>query len=118
MALTRNIPLEKFWRNLASNKVVCVIYTNNTHEYIKMPNKNTQKFFKKYDEFYNNSSIEAVLSSNPSIDAYELHLYPKAKDKTVDYVINNYKKFFKPISLPSNISADEKKLYKKIRIPK
>jgi hypothetical protein len=48
-------------------------------------------------EFDNNKDIVAVLSSNQSQDSYEVYLYPKAKDKTIDYVIKNYKKYFKPI---------------------
>lgn len=30
-----------------------------------------------------------------SQDAYEVYLYPKAQDSSVEYVIKNYKKFFK-----------------------
>jgi hypothetical protein len=41
--------------------------------------------------------VIAFLSSNQSQDTYEVYLYPKAKDKSVAYVIKNYKKFFKPI---------------------
>jgi hypothetical protein len=48
-------------------------------------------------QFEEDKDIVAILSSNFSQDAYELYLYPKAKDKSVDYVIKNYKKFFKPI---------------------
>ena len=54
----------------------------------------------------------AVLSSSLSSDAYELGLYPKAKDKTVEYVIKNYKKYFKPLIVPRNISADNPKMNK------
>ena len=46
----------------------------------------------------NDPNILATLSSTLSQDAYELYLYPKAKDKSVDYVIKNYTKYFKPIN--------------------
>jgi hypothetical protein len=48
--------------------------------------------------FEEDINIVAVLSSNLSQNAYEQYLYPKAKDKTVAYVIKNYKKYFKPIT--------------------
>ena len=51
----------------------------------------------KLIEFENDNDILAVLSSNPSQDAYEQYLYPKAKNSSVDYVIKHYKKYFKPI---------------------
>ena len=44
------------------------------------------------------NTIVAVLSSNPSQDAYEVYLYPKAKDKSVKYVIEHYTRYFKPIT--------------------
>ena len=76
--------LEKFWRDLASGKKVVVIYKNGTHKYAKSAQED-------------DPNILAILSSNQSQDAYEVHLYPKAKDKPVEYVIKNYKKYFKPI---------------------
>jgi len=48
-------------------------------------------------EFEEDPSVIAILSSNMSQDTYEVHLYPKAKDKTVEYVIKNYTKYFKPM---------------------
>ena len=33
-----------------------------------------------------------------SQDAYELYLYTKAKNKSIDYVIKNYTKYFIPIN--------------------
>jgi hypothetical protein len=52
-----------------------------------------------------------------SQDAYEVYLYPKAKDKSVEYVIQNYKKFFKssgpmPADLvEKGVPAQKKVLY-------
>jgi hypothetical protein len=42
-------------------------------------------------------NVIAILSSNPSQDAYEQYLYPMAKSKTVEYVLKHYTKYFKPI---------------------
>jgi hypothetical protein len=40
--------------------------------------------------------VVAILTAHPDAkNAYEALLYPKAKDKSVDYVISNYTKFFK-----------------------
>ena len=99
----KNKPLENFWRNLTS-KYVVVIYKDGKHKYINIPNRGTKKWDRFYDEFDNDTNVEAVLSSALSQDAYELGLYPKAKDKSVDFVIKNYKKYFKPINHPKNIT--------------
>jgi hypothetical protein len=99
----KNKPLENFWRNLTS-KYVVVIYKNGKHKYINIPNRGTKKWDNFYDDFDNDPNVEAVLSSALSQDAYELGLYPKAKDKSVEFVIKNYKKYFKPINHPKNIT--------------
>jgi hypothetical protein len=57
----------------------------------------TKKYQSIFNEFDTDTNIVAVLSSNLSQDAYEQYLYPKAKDKSVDYVIKHYSKYFKPI---------------------
>ena len=49
------------------------------------------------NEFKEDTNIIAILSSNLSQDAYEQYLYPKAKSKSVDYVIQHYNTYFKPI---------------------
>ena len=55
-----------------------------------------------YNDFDANTDIVAVLSSNLSQDAYELYLYPKAKDHSVEHVIKHYNKYFKTMApLPS-----------------
>lgn len=46
-------------------------------------------------ELNNDPNVVALLSSFMSQDAYEVYLYPKAQDSSVEYVIKNYKKFFK-----------------------
>lgn len=90
--------LEKFWSDLASGKNVVVIYKDKTYKYVNLPNRYTKKYKTFFIDFENVPNILAILSSNLSQDAYELYLYPKAKNKSVDYVIKNYTKYFKPIN--------------------
>lgn len=94
----KNKPLEKFWQDLASGRTVVLIKKNGQHEIKTMP-KSTHNYLsedhqKQYDAFENDPNIVAVLTSYMSQDAYELHLYPKAKDATVEYVIKHYTRFF------------------------
>jgi hypothetical protein len=90
----KNRPLEEFWRSLASGKKVVLIEKNGNHKIFDMPTgKMTNR--KMYTTFEDDPNITAVLSSNMSQDAYQVYLYPKAKDKSVEYVIKNYTKYFK-----------------------
>jgi hypothetical protein len=102
----KNPGLEKFWSNLASEKCVVLIYKDKTHKYVNLPKRGTKKHQTIYTEFNEDTNILAVLSSNMSQDAYEQYLYRKAKDKSVEYVIKHYTRYFKPI-----VSGD------KLRIP-
>ena len=109
----KNKPLEKLWHDLASGRKVVVIYEkpSRTHKIVTMPTSPAANT-KQYIEFDDDPNIVAVLSSNQSQDAYEVHLYPKAKDFTVDYVIKNYKKFFKGWGV-----EDELEYMKKVMVP-
>ena len=94
----KNKPLERFWQDLASGHKVVLIKKNGTHEMHTMP-KSTHDYLsedhqKQYDAFEKDHDIVAVLTSYRSQDAYELQLYPKAKDATVEYVIKHYTRFF------------------------
>ena len=82
--------LEKFWSNLASMRLVVAI-TKKGSKFVTYP---SQAMLAALEA---DKDITAILSSNQSQDAYEVYLYPKAKDKTVPFVIKNYKKYFKPI---------------------
>jgi hypothetical protein len=93
----KNPELEKFWGDLASQKKVVLIHKDRTSKHVSLPKMKTKKYQTMMAEFEEDKDIVAILSSNFSQDAYELYLYPKAKDKNVDYVIKNYRKFFKPI---------------------
>jgi len=112
-----NKPLETFWRGLASSKYVVVIYKNGKHKYVDLPKPHTEKSVSLFNEFDANHDIVAVLSSNLSQDAYEVYLYPKAKDNSVEYVIKNYKKFFKSMGTPSKDRIEGTPLMKKVRVP-
>jgi hypothetical protein len=99
----KNIPLEKWWSQLAEGKVVLIYKHCN-----KMVDSKNQ-----WDKFDADDSIIDVLFSSRSQDAYEVYLYPKAKDKTVKEVIANYKQYFKPIGrAPKGFPA-----LKKVRVP-
>ena len=92
----KNKPLEELWESLADGTKVVLIEKGGKHKIFDMPTgKMTHR--KMFNTFDDDPNIVAVLSSNMSQDAYEVYLYPKAKDKTVEYVIKNYKKYFKPI---------------------
>ena len=92
----KNRPLEELWESLADGTKVVLIEKGGKHKIFDMPTgKMTNR--KMFNTFDDDPNIVAVLSSNLSQDAYEVYLYPKAKDKSVEYVIKNYKKYFKPI---------------------
>lgn len=93
----KNLELEHFWGELASGKKVVLMYKDKTYKHINLPNRTTKKYKSMLNEFQEDNTIVAVLSSNPSQDAYEQYLYPKAKSKSVEYVIKHYDTFFKPI---------------------
>jgi hypothetical protein len=93
----KNLELEHFWGELASGKKVVLMYKDKTYRYVNLPNRTTKKYKSMLDEVQEDNTIVAVLSSNRSQDAYEQYLYPKAKSKSVEYVIKHYDTFFKPI---------------------
>ena len=109
----KNKPLEKLWHDLASGRKVVVIYAipSSSHKIVTMPTSPAANT-KQYIEFDDDLNIIAVLSSNQSQDAYEVHLYPKSKDKSVEYVIKNYKKFFKDWGV-----SDTLPYMKKVMVP-
>lgn len=113
----KNKPLYSFWQSLASGKKVVVIYKDGKHKFVNIANAKT-KTKAQYDGFDADPEIVAVLSSNMSQLAYEMHLYPRAKDKSVSEVIKNYKKYFKPIGpLPADMIAEGLPMMRKVRLP-
>ena len=113
----KNKPLEEFWRELASGKKVVLVDKNGEHTMFTMPTgKMTRR--KIFNTFDDDPNIVAVLSSNLSQDAYEVFLYPKAKDKSVEYVIKNYKKYFKSLGpMPDDLVAQGVPAQKKVLFP-
>ena len=112
----KNKPLEKLWEDMASGRNIVVIYDKGNHKILDVPRgKMAIRTF--YDRFDDDSTVVAVLSSNMSQDAYEVYLYPKAKDHSVEYVIKNYTKFFKPFGplskdlIEKGIPAQTKVMY-------
>lgn len=99
----KNKPLEKFWRSLASGEKVVLIQKTGGHKIFTMPTGKVAAL-KIFNTFDDDPNIVAVLSSNLSQDAYEVFLYPKAGDKSVEYVIKNYKKYFKSVGpMPADL---------------
>lgn len=90
----KNKPLEKFWRELASGKKMVIVYKSKPYKIETLPN-GPATYKKLIAEYEQDPSISALLTSNMSGDSYEVYLYPRAKDKTVDEVIKDYKKYFK-----------------------
>ena len=90
----KNIKLENFWKKLSQGKMIVAIYTNKKSKKITLNNKaTTKKLFKKLNE---DADVKAILMTGISTDWYE-YLYKKAKNKTPEYVIDNYKKYSKNI---------------------
>ena len=102
---------KKFWMDLAEGKKMIAIYKNGTHKYINLPKPTTQKYTNMITELDDDDEVVSILSSGLSSDWYELYLYPKAKDKSVEYVIKNYKKYFRHM-----LNDDNKSIMKKIRV--
>lgn len=108
----KNKPLEELWESLADGKKVVLIEKGGKHKIFDMPTG------KMYDTFDDDPNIVAVLSAPLSQDAYEVYLYPKAKDKSVEYVIKNYKKYFKSAGpMPSDLVAKGIPAQRKVLFP-
>ena len=113
----KNKPLEEWWRQLASGNKVVIVERNGGHKMHTMPT-GKMAVRKAYNAFDDDSNIVAVLSSNMSQDAYEMHLYPKAKGNTVEHVIKHYKKYFKSAGpMPPDLVAKGIPMQKKVLLP-
>jgi hypothetical protein len=98
----KNKPLEELWRDLSSYHSAVIIYKGSRpYEIIKLHQSQPLSAEHAYDQFQTHAhqqDVVAILTAHPHAKTvYETLLYPKAKDKTVDYVIMNYGKFFKRI---------------------
>lgn len=113
----KNKPLEEWWRQLASGNKVVLVERNGEHKMHTMPT-GKMAVRKAYNAFDDDPNIVAVLSSNMSQDAYEVHLYPKAKGNTVEHVIKHYKKYFKSAGpMPPDLVAKGIPMQKKVLLP-
>ena len=113
----KNKPLEEWWRQLASGNKVVIVERNGGHKMHTMPT-GKMAIRKAYNAFDDDPYIVAVLSSNMSQDAYEMHLYPKAKGNTVEHVIKHYKKYFKSAGpMPPDLVAKGIPMQKKVLLP-
>jgi hypothetical protein len=83
----KNKKLYDFWLDLANTKHSVFVYNDKSY---KMIRKNIREEQEKAEK---NDNVIAILDSGPSFDAY-IELYRKAKNKSVEEVIKNYKKYF------------------------
>jgi hypothetical protein len=96
----KNKPLEQLWNDLSSFLSVVVIYKGSIPYEIVAMTSNASSIQSQLIAFDADPRVVAILSAHPMSqpgikNVYETILYPKAKDKTVDYVITNYNHFFK-----------------------
>ena len=121
----KNKPLEQLWNDLSSYLSAVIVYKGQTpYEIVKLqsqpqsqPQSQTpSQIYDRLMAFDGDPQVIAILSAHPGIkNAYETLVYPKAKDKTVDYVITNHEKFFK--RLPARMQATDVPI-KKLMVPR
>ena len=115
----KNKPLEQWWNDLSSYLSVVIIYKGVVpYEVIKLhpSTPSAEQFYTQMKPFEDDPQVVAILTAYPDIkNAYETLVYPKAKDKTVDYVITHYDKVFK--RAPSHMQKRFTAPLKKIRVP-
>jgi len=117
----KNKPLEQLWNDLSSYLSAVIVYKGQTpYEIVKLqsqPQSHPQsQIYDRLMAFDGDPQVIAILSAHPGIkNAYETLVYPKAKDKTVDYVITNHEKFFK--RLPARMQAADVPI-KKLMVPR
>jgi len=117
----KNKPLEQLWNDLSSFLSAVIVYKGSKpYEIVKLRSKdepvfNVSNLHNRLSTYDMDHKVVAILSAHPEIkNAYENLVYPKAKDKTVDYVITHYKKFFK--SVPAQMKLTDQPI-KKLRVP-
>ena len=111
----KNKPMEQFWRELSSYLSAIIIYKGSKpYESFRItPSKQIYTQLKQFDD---DPQVVAILTAHPGIKhAYETLVYPKAKDKTVDYVITNHANIFK--RMPQHMHSRFNAPLKKIRVP-
>ena len=95
----KNKPLEQWWNDLSAYLSVVIVYKGvRPYEVIKLrtSSPSSEQFYAQMKPFDDDPQVVAILTAHPELkNAYETLVYPKAKDKTVDYVITHYDKVFK-----------------------
>ena len=118
----KNKPLEQWWIDLSSFLSVVIIYKGvRPYEVIKLhpSTPSAEQFYAQMKPFDDDPNVVAILTAYPNntdtTNAYETLVYPKAKDKTVDYVITHFDKVFK--RAPSHMQKRFTVPLKKVRVP-
>jgi len=119
----KNKPLEELWNDLSSYLSTIIIYKGSKpYEIVKLKQSDAmtpEYVYSQFRVYESDPSVVAILTAHPddAKNAYETLLYPKAKDKTVDYVITNHTKFFKRVPTHAQKHMTEHPL-NKIMIPR
>ena len=98
----KNKPLEQLWKDLSSYLSAVIVYKGSRpYEIVKLQSQppSVSQIYDQLRAYDADPQVIAILSAHPDVkNAYETLVYPKAKDKTVDYVITNHDRFFKRAS--------------------
>jgi len=98
----KNKPLEQLWTDLSSYLSAVIVYKGaRPYEIVKLQSQppSVSQIYDQLRAYDADPQVIAILSAHPDVkNAYETLVYPKAKDKTVDYVIINHDRFFKRAS--------------------
>ena len=100
-SLNKNMELQKFWQKLASGKLIVLVFKNGTSQYKYMTKKTNKARWNEArgveEAATRNPNVVAILVSNSSWEAYD-YLYARAKNKSVNDVVKNWKKYFRTSS--------------------
>ena len=117
----KNKPLEELWRDLSSYLSTIIIYKGSKpYEIVKLQQSDAmtpEHVYSQFRVYESDPGVSAILTAHPdTTNVYETSLYPRAKDKTVDYVITNHTKFFKRVPEHAQKHITERPL-KKLMVP-
>lgn len=102
-----------WWRKIGEGGLI-VIYKDGHYKLIDKQNKKNKSKFDKWDEFANDSDVKAIIWSAMSTDSIEMfseRLVKKVDEsklrslpskKLIDYIMDNYKKFFTKYKMRSS----------------
>ena len=116
----KNKPLEQLWRDLSYYLSTVIVYKGSKpYEIVKMRSHqqppSALQIYTQLRAFDADPQVIAILTAHPDVkNAYETLVYPKAKDKTVDYVITHHTRFFKRV--PAHMQQTDQPI-KKLMAP-